>query len=281
MEREAASALQIAAATGHFELAAVLLEAGADPNEGGMGLDRAARGHLGAEGRVGGNKPEPQGSGNLSSLELGTPPGRSRRRGQRRMTQAPRAGQVLQPATSATSAQRHSCSPPRTADLELMRLLLSLGADPTMPDADGVTPLLAAAGVGTHNAGEDAGTEPEVLETLQFMLDRGADINAVDHNGETAMHGAAYRQFPWWSRYLVEKGARRSEVWNREDKYGWTPLTVASGVQRCNNIQGQAATAAAIRAVMDGPGRRARRRRPPAAGGRAGELRRREARPRC
>ena len=77
-------------------------------------------------------------------------------------------------------------------------LLLVVGADPRGRRRR-VTPFLAAAGVGTHNAGEDAGTESGGARGLQFMLDLGADINAVDDNGETAMHGAASRQFRWWS----------------------------------------------------------------------------------
>ena len=87
------------------------------------------------------------------------------------------------------------------------------------------------------------------------------------------MHGAAYRQFPAVVRFLVEKGAR-AEVWNREDKFGWTPLTIASGVQRCNNIQGSEATAAVIRELLEGTTATAAV-APPAAGSTdgAGELR--------
>src|SRR5262249_56517691 len=81
----------------------------------------------------------------------------------------------------------------KTADAELMRLLAELGADPKIPNADNSTPLMAAAGLGTRSPGEDAGTEPEVIEAMQAALDLGADINAVDNNGETAMHGAAYK----------------------------------------------------------------------------------------
>ena len=42
-------------------------------------------------------------------------------------------------------------------------------------------------------ATKPAGTEEEAVEACRFLLDHGADINAVDKNGETAMHGARTR----------------------------------------------------------------------------------------
>ena len=102
-----------------------------------------------------------------------------------------------------------------TADAELMRTLAALGADPLLPNADNSTPLMAAAGLGTRSPGEDAGTESEVLEAVQVALDLGADINAVDKNGETAMHGAAYKNLPKVVKFLAAKGAK-IEIWNQQ-----------------------------------------------------------------
>src|SRR6185503_20334723 len=82
------------------------------------------------------------------------------------------------------------------ADAPYMRVLLELGADPFLPNAEGSTPLIAAAGLGTTNPLEEAGTEAEALEAVQLLLDRGADIDAMDNNGDTAMHGAAEANFP-------------------------------------------------------------------------------------
>src|SRR5882762_10869410 len=109
----------------------------------------------------------------------------------------------------------------RTADAELMRALAALGADPLLPNADNSTPLMAAAGLGTRSPGEDAGTESEVVEAMQAALDLGADINAVDKNGETAMHAAAYKNLPQVVKLLASKGAKIA-VWNKEDRFGWT-----------------------------------------------------------
>jgi ankyrin repeat protein len=107
----------------------------------------------------------------------------------------------------------------RTADLELMRLLLELGADPLLANDDNTTPLLAAAGVGTQSPGEDPGTDDEALQAVRLALELGNDVNAVDKNGETAMHGAAYKHLTSVVQFLVDKGAR-IEVWNQKDRYG-------------------------------------------------------------
>src|SRR5206468_6089211 len=93
-------------------------------------------------------------------------------------------------------------------------------------------------------ADEVAGTEPEVLEAAQLLLKLGADVNAVDANGETAMHGAAYKNLPKVVQFLADKGAR-IEVWNRTNKWGWTPLRIAEGY-RPGNFKPSAETIAAL-----------------------------------
>ena len=135
-----------------------------------------------------------------------------------------------------------------TADAELMRTLAALGADPLLPNAENSTPLMVAAGLATRSPGEDAGTESEVLEAVQVALDLGADINAVDNNGETAMHGAAYKNLPKVVKFLAAKGAK-IEVWNQDDKFGWTPLAIAVGY-RFGNFKPSPETEAALREVM-------------------------------
>jgi ankyrin repeat protein len=140
----------------------------------------------------------------------------------------------------------------RSADAELMRTLAALGADPKIPTADGATAVIVAAGLGTRSPGEDAGTEPEVIEALQVALDLGLDINAVDNNGESAMHGAAYKNLPGVVEFLASKGAR-IEVWNRRNKHGWTPMTIAQGY-RFGNFKPSVVTVDALTRVMAAAG---------------------------
>ena len=108
-----------------------------------------------------------------------------------------------------------------------------MGADPNIPNADHCPPLLAAAGVGVTAPGEEPGTEAEALATLTWLLDQGADINAMDANGETAMHGAAYKIMPKIATLLDSRGAD-IKVWNQNNRSGWTPLLIAQGYRQGN-----------------------------------------------
>ena len=77
----------------------------------------------------------------------------------------------------------------RNSDLRLLRLLLESGADWKIPNRDNYTALLAAAGVGALGSGNELpGGDEEAIESVQLLLDLGADINAVADQGETAMH---------------------------------------------------------------------------------------------
>ena len=49
-------------------------------------------------------------------------------------------------------------------------------------------------------------------------------------------------------KFLAAKGAK-IDVWNREDKFGWTPLAIAVGY-RFGNFKPSPDTEAAIREVM-------------------------------
>jgi ankyrin repeat protein len=147
-------------------------------------------------------------------------------------------------------------------DLEAMELLLAAGADPLIPttkpagrpptgDGDrftvrdvsglppvpvggpGVTPLHAAAGAGYAEgfaANSHRYAPSGLLATVKFLVERtGADVNAVDHEGNTPLHNAAARGDVAMIEYLVSKGADVKRV-NRE---GQTTADMANGpVQR-------------------------------------------------
>jgi ankyrin repeat protein len=136
----------------------------------------------------------------------------------------------------------------KTADLPYLKLLVELGADPQLPNKDGASPLMAAAGLGTLAPDEEAGTEAECLAAVEYLLGKGADVNAVDHNGETAMHGAAYKSLPKMVDYLSAHGAK-VDVWNHKNKYGWTPILIAEGY-RPGNFKPSVETLEALRNAM-------------------------------
>ncbi len=134
------------------------------------------------------------------------------------------------------------------ADAEYMRKLAELGADPLLTKADGSTALMMAAGIATRSPGEDAGFEEDVIEAMQVALDLGSDINAVNDHGETAMHGAAYKNLPGAVHFLAERGADIA-VWHQKNEWGWTPLIIAQGY-RFGNFKPSPVTVEAISQVM-------------------------------
>jgi ankyrin repeat protein len=113
-----------------------------------------------------------------------------------------------------------------SGDVALMRLLLDHGADPNLGTNDGATPLMAAAGINWVVAQTYSRSDNEYLEAARLCLDRGADVNAVNSQGFTAMHGAANRGFDAMIKLLAERGAKLDV----KDKQGRTPMTFAEGV---------------------------------------------------
>jgi ankyrin repeat protein len=239
------NAFLLAAANAHYELAALLLDAGADPNSAPQGWTALHQVSWVRKTGVGDNGPPPQGSGSMSSTEFVRKLAARGADLNARVTRRPSMGTTNLNSIGATPFLLAA----RTKDVELMRVLAELGADPLLTNEDGTTPLMVAAGIGTSSPLEDPGIEPEVLEAVRLALKLGADINAVDKNGETAMHGAAYKHVPSVVKFLAANGAK-VEVWNRPNKRGWTPLRIVEGIPVGMNIAGDAATRAAIREVL-------------------------------
>jgi len=109
-----------------------------------------------------------------------------------------------------------------TADIPTLRTLMAKGADPNLGTYDGVTPLLAAAGVGRNGRlARNKEEQKQSIAVIQMMLDMGSDINASNHDGLTAMHGAAFSGANDVVTFLAEKGAKL----DLKDRYGQTPLS--------------------------------------------------------
>ena len=238
--------LILAVENGHFELAAVLLEAGADPNDqrnGFTALHTLTWVRKPNRGDDEAGDPAPIGSGNLTSLQFA----------EKLAEHGADLNARLKNGASGRGVLGRAGATPfllaaMTADVPYMKTLVKLGADPRMPNADHSTPLMAAAGLGCLAPGEEAGTEDEAIEAVKLALSLGGDVNAIDDNGETAMHGAAYKNLPGVVQLLAERGAK-IEVWNRKDKYGWTPLSIAEG-HRPGNFKPSPETIAALHRVM-------------------------------
>ena len=116
----------------------------------------------------------------------------------------------------------------KAADIPAMRLLLARGADPKLATRAGITPLMAAAGLGSKE--EDSTgrfkTEEEAIEAIQLCLDAGVDINAANGQGQTALHAAALKGYDKVVQFLADHGANLSV----KDRQGKTPLDAALGL---------------------------------------------------
>ncbi len=247
--RRGASALSLAIENGRYELACDLLDLGADPNDMRSGytplhiLSWIRKPDIGEDE----GDPIPEDHGTMTSEQLIRKLVAKGANVNARLTGGPSSGGRI---------NRKGATPlllaADTADCAFVKLLVELGADPTIANVDNQTPLMAAAGLGTRSAEEEAGTDDEAIETCAYLLSIGADINAVSNNGDTAMHGAAFANFPKTVKFLDAHGAK-IEIWNRPNKRGWTPLRVAEG-HRYGNFKPSFETVAAIKEVMTAHG---------------------------
>lgn len=110
----------------------------------------------------------------------------------------------------------------RAMDVEVMRLLVDHGADPQITTVEGTTPLAVAAGIG-YNEGTRQAPDEQVLEAIRLALASGNDPNLANKHGQTPLHGAVYRGLEPAIQLLVDEGASMDAV----DAVGRTPLKLA------------------------------------------------------
>ena len=217
------SALVLATKNGHYELGAYLLDAGADPNADDQGWTALHEIKWTRRPNLGFNNPPPIVTGSMSDLEFIRKLAEHGADLNARMTKEPnnRYRNVLNRIGSTPFLLAA-----KAADVEMMRLLLELGADPLLPNEDGTTPLMVAAGVGIWAVGESPGTNEEALDAVEYALELGGDVTTIDDNGDTALHGAIIRGSEPLVRFLLDQGA---DIEATNEK-GWTPYRIAKGV---------------------------------------------------
>jgi uncharacterized protein len=221
------SALVVATANAHWQVAGLLLDRGANPNAAGAGWNalhqtvHSRRPNLGYT-------PGPVPTGNTDSLEvvkklIAKGIDLDARMTKNGMKDGQRNRHNRLGATAFLLAAKR-------VDVEVMKVLAAAGANARIPAADGNTPLMVAAGTAMWYVGEDggsmAGHEHEAVEAVKMCVELGNDINGRNDDGETPLHGAAFRGVNDIVEYLVSKGA----VLDARDKRGWTPFTIASGI---------------------------------------------------
>ncbi len=101
------------------------------------------------------------------------------------------------------------------------------GAKVDLPNSLSLTPLLVVAGSNwaiTDTRGRFR-NEQQCIEMAGMLLDAGANINAANNNGQTALHAAARMDMKDFVRFIGEHGANLEA----KDRTGSTPLDIAEG----------------------------------------------------
>ena len=224
------TALTLAVINAHYDAATLLLDAGADPNVAD------ARGMTPLYAAVDMNtldetpgRPAPAITGSLDTPKM-----------IERLLAA--GANPNQPLKAVVLERVHNNGDPvltegatplmraaRKADVVATRLLLARGADATRTMRGGITAAMIASGFGGQvrfaEYNPKSGTGRDAEECVRLALEHGADVNAVNDAGQTALHVAAAQRDAHFIRFLAAHGARLDV----KDRQGHTPLDVAMG----------------------------------------------------
>lgn len=228
---DGASALAIAAHSGQTAVAMLLLENGADPNAARAGYAPLHLAVLRAD-EVLLNALLARGADPNARVTQGTLIGRQ--------AKFFLIDGKLVGATPYFLAAKYT-------EAKMMRILANAGSNPRLGLPDGTTTLMAAAGaltVGFARGGKDrrdrdldtAENEAALnqdedirtvlnsgLDEVKLDVELGADVNAANNNGDTALHAAAALGYDSVIKFLVSKGAKVDV----KNKGGRTPLMIA------------------------------------------------------
>ena len=213
------SATTLAAHSGFGELAAFLLEHGADPNAAPNGFTALHEAIMRRDEKTAGALLEHHADPN-APLKTWTPT--------RRSSEDFHFEPSLVGATPFWLAAR-------MLEPNIMRMLAEHGADPLFvlhvkwvasqgtgqqERTEGATALLAATGIGGDNGNRDSGgvspwvavpprqKEALTLEAVKLAVDLGVDVNAKSNDGRTALDGARNLKYASVVAFLTEKGAK-------------------------------------------------------------------------
>nr|AAY89275.1 hypothetical protein [uncultured bacterium BAC10-10] len=129
----------------------------------------------------------------------------------------------------------------QSSDLEVMKLLLSYGADPKIATVGDVTALQVAAGIGWVDGLTYEWSERANVEAVKLLLDLGVDPNVQAETGRTALHGAGHKGRTAVIQMLVDHGAKLdthdfgmtgNDAGGRLAVHTWQPVDYADGLVR-------------------------------------------------
>jgi ankyrin repeat protein len=115
----------------------------------------------------------------------------------------------------------------KAGDVGSIKLLLQHGARVDLPNILGITPFMAAAGIGSTTIDIRARfrNEEQCIQAAKLLLAAGADVNARRNNGQTALHGAALWGWTAFVQFLADSGANLQAA----DRDGMKALDIAQG----------------------------------------------------
>jgi ankyrin repeat protein len=229
------TALVLAVINANFDLAALLLDKGADPNladDSGMAALYAAVDMHSMPAVLA--RPEAKPSGAIDHVRMAERLIEAGADVNARLKTPLLIRQNLEGDRAFGEGATPLMRAAKSGDVVLMRLLLERGADVTMRQRNGATALMIAAGLGWRFSGNstpygDRGSEGDAIQAIELCLARGADINAINGAGESALHVAvAGRGSEAIVRFLVGRGANL----HMKNMRGQTPLDLALASRR-------------------------------------------------